>query len=286
MFEEAQLYSPVSHHDDGTVEVHLGANHPGFNDPDYRARRNAIAARAVAWQPGEPLPRIDYTEGETAIWRQVSHELADKHRRRAHPEYLAAKERLGLPTEQIPQLDEVSAALTGLTGFSYVAAPGLVELREFYSSLGDRVFHSTQYVRHPSEPLYTPEPDVIHELVGHAPTLAHPALAALNQKFGHAARIADRPGLARIERVYWFTLEFGVCLENGAIKAIGAGLLSSFGELERCPSAPTRLAWDLDRMAQTDYDTSRYQDRLFVAPSFARMVADVDAWLDAQIRGR
>ena len=72
MFEEAQLYSPVSHHDDGTVEVHLGQDHPGFHDAEYRARRNAIAARAVAWQPGQPLPRIDYTDGETAIWRQVS----------------------------------------------------------------------------------------------------------------------------------------------------------------------------------------------------------------------
>ena len=181
MFEEAQLYSPVSHHDDGTVEVHLGQDHPGFHDAEYRARRNAIAARAVAWQVGQPLPRIDYTDGETAIWRQVSAELADKHRRRAHPEYLAAKDRLGLPADRIPQLDEVSATLQSLTGFRYVAAPGLVELREFYSSLGDRVFHSTQYVRHPSQPLYTPEPDVIHEVLGHGNQLASPRFAAVTR---------------------------------------------------------------------------------------------------------
>ena len=88
------------------------------------------------------------------------------------------------PTDRIPQLDEVSATLHGLTGFRYVAAPGLVELREFYSSLGDRVFHSTQYVRHPSQPLYTPEPDVIHEVLGHGNQLASPRFAAVTRAAG------------------------------------------------------------------------------------------------------
>ena len=267
MFEEAQLYSPVSHHDDGTVEVHLGANHPGFNDPDYRARRNAIAARAVAWQPGEPLPRIDYTEGETAIWRQVSHELADKHRRRAHPEYLVAKERLGLPTEQIPQLDEVSAALTGLTGFSYVAAPGLVELREFYSSLGDRVFHSTQYVRHPSEPLYTPEPDVIHEVLGHGNQLASPRFAALTQAAGAAVARAERDETVQvIADIFWFTMEFGVMFDGPDLKAYGAGILSSYGEMDEFSHMEIRPL-DLVQMATLNYDITSYQPILFAADS-------------------
>jgi phenylalanine-4-hydroxylase len=267
MFEEAQLYSPVSHHDDGTVEVHLGANHPGFHDPDYRARRNAIAARAVAWQPGEPLPRIDYTEGETAIWRQVSRELADKHERRAHPEYLAAKQRLGLPVDRIPQLDEVSVALQGLTGFRYVAAPGLVELREFYSSLGDRVFHSTQYVRHPSEPLYTPEPDVIHEVLGHGNQLASPRFAALTQAAGAAVARAEREETVQvIADVFWFTMEFGVMYDHSELKAYGAGILSSYGEMDEFTEMEIRPL-DLGQMATLNYDITTYQPILFAAES-------------------
>ena len=267
MFEEAQLYSPVSHHDDGTVEVHLGANHPGFNDPDYRARRNAIAAWAVAWKPGEPLPRIDYTESETAIWRQVSHELADKHHRRAHPEYLAAKERLGLPADRIPQLDEVSTRLNELTGFSYVAAPGLVELREFYSSLGDRVFHSTQYVRHPSEPLYTPEPDVIHEVLGHGNQLASPRFAALTQAAGAAVMRAERDETVQvIADIFWFTMEFGVMYDGPELKVYGAGILSSYGEMDEFSHMEIRPL-DLVQMATLNYDITSYQPILFAADS-------------------
>jgi len=267
MFEEAQLYSPVSHHDDGTVEVHLGANHPGFSDPDYRARRNAIAARAVAWKPGEPLPRIDYTDGETAIWQQVSRELADKHRRRAHPEYLAAKERLGLPVDRIPQLDEVTAKLRTLTGFSYVAAPGLVELREFYSSLGDRLFHSTQYVRHPSEPLYTPEPDVIHEVLGHGNQLASPRFAALTQAAGAAVGRAERDETVQvIADVFWFTMEFGVMYDDRELKAYGAGICSSYGEMDEFAEMEIRPL-DLTEMATLNYDITSYQPILFAAES-------------------
>jgi len=267
MFEEAQLYSPVSHHDDGTVEVHLGQNHPGFHDAEYRARRNAIAARAVAWRPGEPLPRIDYTDGETAIWARVSDELADKHRRRAHPEYLAAKERLGLPADRIPQLDEVSAALQTLTGFSYVAAPGLVELREFYSSLGDRVFHSTQYVRHPSEPLYTPEPDVIHEVLGHGNQLASPRFAALTQAAGAAVARAERDETVQvIADVFWFTMEFGVMYAGSELKAYGAGILSSYGEMDEFSEMEIRPL-ELTQMATLNYDITSYQPILFAAAS-------------------
>lgn len=267
MFEEAQLYSPVSHREDGTVEVHLGQNHPGFHDAEYRARRNAIAARAVAWRPGQPLPRIDYTATETAIWQLVSHELAEKHRRHAHPEYLAAKQRLGLPTERIPQLDEVSVALRALTGFGYVAAPGLVELREFYSSLGERVFHSTQYVRHPSEPLYTPEPDVIHEVLGHGNQLASQRFAALTQAAGAAVARAERDETVQvIADVFWFTMEFGVMYDGAELKAYGAGILSSYGEIEEFAAMEIRPL-DLPQMATLNYDITAYQPILFAAQS-------------------
>ena len=79
MFEEAQLYSPVTQHEDGRVEVHLGQDHPGFKDPVYRKRRNEIAAAAMAWTPGEPIPHVDYTEAEHEIWRTVCRELHAKH---------------------------------------------------------------------------------------------------------------------------------------------------------------------------------------------------------------
>jgi phenylalanine-4-hydroxylase len=267
MFEEAQLYSPVTRSEDGSVEVHLGEDHPGFHDAAYRARRNTIAAAAMAWSPGDPVPQIAYTEIEHDIWRTVSRELHVKHERYACREYLEAKAALGLPEDRVPQLDEVTAGLAPRTGFAYHPAPGLVALREFYGSLGDDVFHSTQYVRHPSEPLYTPEPDIIHEVIGHGNMLASPRFAAIKREAGRAAqRVETDAALQTVADVFWFTMEFGVLREDGELRAYGAGILSSYGEIEEFRHMEIRPI-DFAEMTTIDYDITRYQPVLYAAES-------------------
>src|SRR3954447_13286427 len=271
MFEEGQLYSPVTQGQDGKVEVHLGADHPGFHDERYRARRNEIAAAAMAWSPGEPVPQIAYADDENAIWSTVSRELHVKHEKYACREYLEAKARLGLPEDRVPQLDEVTRGLAPLTGFAYHPAPGLVELREFYGSLGDGVFHSTQYVRHPSEPLYTPEPDVIHEVIGHGNMLASPRFAAIKRGAGEAAqRVETDAALQTIADVFWFTLEFGVLWEGDELRAYGAGILSSYGEIEEFRHMEIRPI-DLAEMGSIEYDITKYQPVLYCAESMGEL---------------
>jgi phenylalanine-4-hydroxylase len=234
VFEEAQLYAPITTADDGAVTVHLDEDHPGFGDPDYRARRNVIAARALTWKPSEPVPHVDYTEEEQDVWREVCRELAAKHERLACAEYREATARLALPADHIPQLDEVGERLRPLTGFEYHPAAGLVGFEEFYGSLADGIFHSTQYIRHHARPLYTPEPDLIHEVIGHGGMLASPRLAELNRLAGRAARrLETKAGRDFFSTVFWFSIEFGVLYENGELRAYGAGLLSSYGEIPR-----------------------------------------------------
>ncbi|MGZ4271751.1 MAG: phenylalanine 4-monooxygenase [Solirubrobacteraceae bacterium] len=267
MFEEAQLYSPVTQGDDGKVEVHLGEDHPGFKDPVYRERRNQIAAAAMAWTPGEPIPHVEYTDAEHEIWRIVCRELHEKHERYACAEYLEGKARLALPEDRVPQLDEVTARLRPLTGFEYHCAPGLVPLREFYGSLADGVFHSTQYVRHPSEPLYTPEPDIIHEVIGHGNMLASPRFAALKRAAGKAARrVQTDEALQFVADVFWFTMEFGLLREGAEVKAYGAGILSSYGEIEEFHHTDIRPL-DVAEMGTLEYDITKYQPVLYCAES-------------------
>ena len=90
MFEEGQLYAPVTTGETRPVTVHLGDDHPGVGDPHYRDRRNHIASLALAWEPGNPLPRVDYTDEEHDVWRTVCRELAAKHERLACAEYREA----------------------------------------------------------------------------------------------------------------------------------------------------------------------------------------------------
>jgi len=262
MFEEGQLYAPVTEDEQG-VTVHLTDDHPGAHDPVYRRRREEIAAPALRWSPGDPVPSVDYTEEENEIWRKVCAELAPKHERLAIRGFLEGKEALGLPTDRVPQLDEVSAGLEPLTGFRLHPAAGLVPLDQFYGSLADGVFHSNQYLRHGSQPLYTPEPDIIHEVVGHGNLLANPQIAEVKRRAGEAARRAETPeGLQFVADVFWFTIEFGVMYEEGELRCYGAGLLSSFGEIEEFRGATIRPI-DFHAMATQAYDISHYQPTLF-----------------------
>ena len=272
MFKEAQLYAPVTQSDDGAVTVHLADDHPGFGDPVYRARRNHIAARALDWQPGLPIPRVDYTEEEQEVWRTVCRELAAKHERLACAEYREAMGRLALPTDRIPQLDEVGARLRPLTGFEYHPAAGLVPFDEFYGSLADGVFHSTQYLRHYARPLYTPEPDLIHEVIGHGGLLASPRLAELNRLAGRAARrLQTKAGRDFYAHVFWFTIEFGVVYEAGGLRAYGAGLLSSYGEIEEFREAEIRPL-EIAEMGTLEYDITKYQPILYAANGLEQLL--------------
>ncbi len=280
MFDEGQLYSPVTRGDDGTVEVHLSENHPGRNDPEYLQRRGEIAGAAMAWTRGEPIPQIAYTEAEHEIWRTVSHELTPKHDKYAHSEYLRAKHALALPTEQVPQLDEVSALLEPITGWTYIAAPGLVPLREFYGDLGSRTFNSTQYLRHGSQPLYTPEPDIIHEVIGHGNQLASPRFARITEAAGQASlRLETDEAMKFVADVFWFSMEFGIMREHGEVKAYGAGILSSYGEMDEFGHMEHRPL-DLVDMGTLNYDITAYQPVLFCAESIDELEDVVGAFFE------
>jgi phenylalanine-4-hydroxylase len=270
--EGASLYAPVRRDDGGAVEVVLGDDHPGFHDVAYRARRTAIATLALDWRPGAPVPEPAYTEVEQQVWRIVDRALAPLHERHACRAFLDAKEELGLPSDRVPQLGEVTTALRRITGFRYLPVAGLAPLREFYGAFGDGTFHSTQYLRHPSMPLYTPEPDVIHEVVGHANQLADPRFAELYRLVGRAVdRTATDAALRFLSRVFWFTMEFGVVEEGGEPRAYGAGILSSVGETSAYRDADIRPL-DLPLMGALDYDITRYQPVLFAARSIDHLV--------------
>jgi phenylalanine-4-hydroxylase len=280
MYEEGQLYSPVTQGEGGQVTVHLADDHPGANDPVYRARRNEIAAAALAWRPGEPAPAVEYTDAEQEVWRTVCRELRPKHERLAIREFNDGVAALALPTDHVPSLDEVSANLAPLTGFRYVPAAGLVPLREFYGSLEDREFHSTQYVRHPAVPLYTPEPDIIHEVIGHGHLLATPTFAELHRLAGQAIKRLERSeSHTFLSRVFWFSLEFGVVYEDGELRAYGAGILSSYGEIDEFRGMQHRPL-DLVEMGTADYDITHYQPVLYRAESIAEVVEVVGGFFE------
>ena len=263
----------------------LPVDHPGATDPDYRRRRADIAAVGAAHVAGNPIPDVAYAPEEDAVWALVSSELAVKHETYACAEYRRGAERLTLPADRVPQLREVDERVRALTGFRIEPVPGLVPTRTFYGALAERRFLSTQYVRHHSVPFYTPEPDIVHEIIGHANGLASPVLADLYECADRASlRAESDDALELFSRVFWFTLEFGVVWEDGELRTYGAGLLSSFGEIDAYPEATIR-PWPASGgpwadMGRQRYDITAYQPVLFAADSFEQVVTDLTIFFD------
>jgi phenylalanine-4-hydroxylase len=264
--------------DDAVHLVALDRDHPGFRDPDYRRRRNEIAALALAHRFGTPAPEVAYTPAEHEVWRTVRSRLAPLHARHACDAYLAGARGAALPEHEIPTFASLNARLHHASGFRLEPVAGLVSPREFMSHLADGRFLATQYMRHHSTPLYTPEPDVIHEMVGHAPALHDPRIAELHRRFGDATRRADEQRVEQLIRLYWFTLEFGLVEESGQVKVVGAGLLSSFGELERLGQV-ARRPFSIEEITRTHFDPTDYQEIYFIAPSFDALYDELDAAL-------
>ena len=276
---------PVTANDDSVdpndrnALIRLDPDHPGFKDSEYRARRNQIAEIALRYDSGKEIPAAPYTPEEHGVWQTIWQALGPAHKQHACAEYLDCIRRLDFPTDRIPQLSEISKKVEAISGFRLEPVAGLVEPRVFLESLAHGVFLCTQYIRHHSTPLYTPEPDVAHEIIGHAVTLASPRFAEINRLFGEAVkRTTDTYDMDRLARVYWFTIEFGVLREAGDLKAYGTGLLSSAGELEEMHKAELRPL-DIEAASSHEYDPTHYQSVLFCAASFEEMYMSLREFL-------
>ncbi|HEX8248108.1 MAG TPA: phenylalanine 4-monooxygenase [Pyrinomonadaceae bacterium] len=250
----------------------LHIDHPGANDLEYRTRRDYIASLSKQFRETGVITDVRYTEEEQDIWRVVASRLEELQARHACAFYLEAKKKLGISNQQIPQLSEMNRRLKKLTNFRLAPIEGLVETRGFLSWLSYRTMLCTQYIRHASRPEYTPEPDIVHEAIGHIPNFTNPDFADFSQFIGHGARIATDEQLEELGRLYWFTVEFGLISEGNETKAFGAGLLSSFGELEHAfTSAVERRPFDLKQVIDTSYNYSEMQPVLYVIPSYAEL---------------
>lgn len=255
------------------TELELEPGHPGLGDEDYLRRRRELFALCRAHRLGDlGPPLIEYTAEETRIWREVTPQLDELHQKYACSIYRKAKQELAITREEIPQLRHLSERLQRETNMHLVPAEGALPYRTFYQYIGRRGFPVTQFLRHGSHPEFTPEPDMIHDCLGHVPPLMNRDYAELLTLIGKAVSATQKGDqVLALKRFSWFSIEFGLLQENDEVKVFGAGILSSTGEIPYSlfSSEVTRQPFVTEVVIETDYDPSRMQDRLFLAPSFA-----------------
>ncbi|HVK09303.1 MAG TPA: hypothetical protein VM597_11045 [Gemmataceae bacterium] len=253
------------------TELDLEPGHPGLGDEGYIARRKFLfdlTRKHRLERLGPPL--VEYTPEETRIWREVTPALHELHVKHACDIYLRAKKDLAITQTEIPQLRTISQRLERETQMHLVPAEGALPYRTFYEYIAERGFPVTQYIRHGSHPEFTPEPDMIHDCLGHVPPLMNRDYAELLTLIGKAAATTPHGDqVLALKRFSWFSIEFGLMEEAGETKVFGAGILSSTGEIPYSLFSKdvTRRPFVTDTVITTDYDPSYMQKDFFVAPS-------------------
>ena len=259
--------------------IQLDPKHPGIADPAYVERRRYLHDLAYAHRIADNgWPTVVYTREENHLWRQISAGLHEAHARRAWSVYQQGKCLLAIDTDHMPQLGVLDQRLRAQHNFSIIPAEGLLDVRLFFQYLQHRRMPCTQFMRHHAAPHFTPEPDAVHDVIGHVPCLMDAAFADVVQRIGDGVLRCQQKYTMQWSRLYWFTVEFGLIEERGELRAMGAGLLSSLQEIEFCFSDQVqRRPFVLDDVIKWRYDPSRMQDTLFVVPSLAFLVEQIDA---------
>lgn len=208
-----------------------------------------------------------YTAAEHAVWHKLYQRQIQLLPGRACAEFLAGMTALPIGADAIPDFRQLSDILMRRTGWEVVAVPGLVPSEVFFEHLANRRFPAGQFIRRVEQLDYIEEPDVFHDVFGHVPMLMHPVLADFIQAYGKGGLRAQRLGaLEQLSRVYWFTVEFGLVMQDAAPRIYGAGIVSSFAETKfaLADPSPNRLRFDLPRVMRTRYRIDDFQASYFV----------------------
>jgi phenylalanine-4-hydroxylase len=171
----------------------------------------------------------------------------------------------------VPDFAELNALLKPASGWEVVAVPGWIPNQPFFEHLANKRFPAANFVRPPEQIAYSEEPDMFHDIFGHIPMLTDPAFSDFLVAYGEAGLRAEKLGASDyLGRLWLYTVEFGLIVENGELRAFGGGLMSSFAETLSALTAPEpRRIWlDIERVMRTRYNFDEFQQIYFVVASF------------------
>ncbi|MBK7763625.1 MAG: phenylalanine 4-monooxygenase [Bacteroidetes bacterium] len=227
-----------------------------------------------------------YTPHDFLVWKT----LFDRQMQILEPNvsaaYLDAIKVVNFTNDKIPNFNELQERLAPLTGWSLQVVPEISPTPEFFTFLSKKKFTATCWLRTMEQLDYLEEPDMFHDVFGHAPLLSNQAYVDFFKGMSELAlKHMDNPEkIELLGRLYWFTIEFGMIRENGKLKIYGAGIISSMGETKHCLSeATTHLPFDVEVLMSTPYRTDILQDKYFVIDSFEQLynsLPEIEAFLN------
>ena len=228
---------------------------------------------------GAEIAYPDYSQEDQDNWRFLFERQMALLKGRAGEAYLEGVSTLGMTPDRLPHLKDLSRNMEEAAGWKIARIPGLLHERDFFGLLADRVFPSTDYIRRKDELDYTPAPDCFHDMFGHMPMLTEPAFADFYHLFGKSALNAEGVDRQSLERLHWFTVEFGLIQQDEGLRIFGAGILSSKDEVQHALSDKVeKVPFSVERVIAQDYDVWHVQPLLFVLDSFEQLTTEFGAW--------
>ena len=212
---------------------------------------------------------IAYSAEENAVWGDLYARQEALLPGRVCNAYLKGLEALELPRDRVPQLKDVNARLQEISGFGVEAVPALISPKRFFTLLAERKFPAATFIRRREEFDYLQEPDVFHEIFGHCPMLTLPTYADFLQKYGEKALELDKSYIWMMQRLFWFTVEFGLIRTEEGVRIYGAGIASSAGETPYAVESaePERRPFDALTVFRTPYRIDIFQSVYYVIDS-------------------
>lgn len=222
---------------------------------------------------GDEIETPEYTEQEHENWKYLFNRQMSLLPGRAGEAFLQGVDLLGMTPDRIPALKDLSRSMEAATGWRIARIPGLLHEKDFFELIANRTFPSTDYIREEHELDYTPAPDCFHDMFGHMPMLVESAVADFYHLFGQAALSARGVQRNWLERLHWFTIEFGLIRQEEGVRVFGAGIMSSKEEVVHALSKDVDIRpFDLEKVIGQDYEVWHLQPILFALDSFDQLV--------------
>ncbi len=229
---------------------------------------------------GAEIVYPDYPVRDHETWKILFERQAELLPGRACQEYLDGMRILNLAADRIPGLADISAKLQATVGWGIARIPGLLDTADFLGFLARAMFPSTDYIREPHEIDYTPAPDCFHDIFGHIPMLTNPFFTKFYQFFSETYLcVTDEMDKRRLERFYWFTVEFGLINTAEGRRIYGAGILSSPQEVVHALTEKVEVVpFTPERLGEQEYEVWHLQPVLFAIDSFEQLDAEFRDW--------
>lgn len=216
---------------------------------------------------------FNYTNEENAVWRDLAQRQKEILPGLVCDAYMHGLDILDFPQDRVPQLKDVNAKLQEVTNFGVEAVPALISPQRFFELLADRKFPAATFIRTREDFDYLQEPDVFHEIWGHCPMLTNQVYTDFMQKYGQMALSVDSKYIWMLQRLFWFTVEFGLIDEGKGPLIYGAGIASSSGESVYSVQSdiPNRRPFDILDVFRTPYRIDIYQTVYYVIENFEQL---------------